>query len=170
MARPQFGDPLPSLIYRDRPAAFGVLERAGLIALVAIEKPGHAPWFDLPGGALDPGEDAAAAMIREFGEETGLSVAAGALLGEADQFFINTDGEAYNNRQTLFEARLLGEAPALKIEPNHTLVWLPPLEAAARLRHDSHSWGVSLALRRRFRATEAATIPPATGLRVDEAR
>ena len=170
MARPQFGDPNPSLIYRDRPAAFGVLERGGLVALVAIEKPGHRPWLDLPGGALDPGEDAAAALIREFGEETGLRVAPGAVLGEADQFFINTDGEAYNNRQTLFEARLLGEAPQLKIETDHTLVWLPLVDAITSLRHDSHAWAASLALRRRFQATPDVANSPAAGLRVDEAR
>jgi 8-oxo-dGTP diphosphatase len=170
MAKPQFGDPHPSLIYRDRPAAFGVLERDGLVALVAVEKPGHAAWLDLPGGALDPGEDAAMALVREFGEETGLSVAAGETLGQADQFFINTDGEAYNNRQILFVARLVGEAPELKIEADHTLVWLPWLDAVARLRHDSHAWAVSLWRRRRFRETQAAAISPATGLRVDEAR
>lgn len=170
MARPQFGDPHPSLIYRDRPAAFGVLARDGLVALVAVEKPGYPAWLDLPGGALDPGEDAASAMIREFGEETGLSVAAGETLGEADQFFINTDGHAYNNRQTLFEAHLLEEAPQLKIEVDHTLVWLPLVDAISRLRHDSHAWAVSLTLRRRFRATPDPANNPATGLRVDEAR
>jgi 8-oxo-dGTP diphosphatase len=170
MARPQFGDPHPSLIYRDRPAAFGVLEREGLVALVAVEKPGHRAWLDLPGGALDPGEDAAAAMVREFGEETGLDVATGVRLGEADQFFINTDGEAYNNRQTFFEARLRAEAPELKIEADHTLVWVPLVEALSRLRHDSHAWAVGLALRRRFQATQGEAITPATGLRVDEAQ
>jgi 8-oxo-dGTP diphosphatase len=170
MANPQFGELHPSLIYRDRPAAFGVLERAGLVALVSIEKPQQAPWLDLPGGAIDPGENAAAAMIREFGEEAGLSVATGETLGHADQFFINTDGEAYNNRQTLFAARLLGEAPDLKIETDHTLVWLALPDAVARLRHDSHAWAVSLAIRRHFRATLAAGIPPAAALRVDDAR
>jgi len=170
MARPQFGVPHPSLIYRDRSAAFGVLERDGLIALVAVEKPGHAAWLDLPGGALDPGEDAAAAMIREFGEEAGLAVAAGEMLGEADQFFVNTDGEAFNNRQTLFETRLLAEVTELKIETDHTLVWLAPIDAVARLRHDSHAWAVSLALRRRFRETLAQGNAPLTGLRVDEAQ
>jgi 8-oxo-dGTP diphosphatase len=87
--------------------------------------------------------------VREFGEETGLAVEAGARLGRADQFFINTDGEAFNNRQTLFEARLVATPPALKIEDDHTLVWVAPLQALARLRHDSHAWGVALFLRRR---------------------
>jgi 8-oxo-dGTP diphosphatase len=148
MATPQFGDPHPSLIYRDRPAAFGVLRQDDLVALVSIEKRGHAAWLDLPGGAIDPGENAASALIREFGEETGLEIAAGEVLGAADQYFINTDGEAFNNRQTLFAARLLREAPDLKVEADHTLMWLPMLDAVARLRHDSHAWAVSLALRR----------------------
>ena len=147
MARPQFGDPQPSLIYRDRPAAFGVLERDGLVALVSVQKPRHPAWLDLPGGAIDPGEDAAAALIREFGEEAGLRIAPGEMLGEADQYFINTDGEAFNNRQTLFAVRLLAEAPELKVEVDHTLVWLPILDAISQLRHDSHAWAVSLALR-----------------------
>jgi 8-oxo-dGTP diphosphatase len=149
MAVPQFGDPAPGRVHRDRPAAFGVLEQDGEIALVRVEKPGHAPWLDLPGGALDPGEDDQAALVREFGEETGLAIAAGYLLGRADQLFVNTDDEAYNNLQALFEARLMGAAPELKIEEDHTLVWLAPSEAIARLRHDSHAWAVAAWLRRK---------------------
>ena len=144
MARPS-----PAGDYRDRPAAFGVLERDGTIALVTVEKPGHPAWLDLPGGALDPGEDDAQALVREFGEETGLAVTAGARVGRADQFFINTDGEAFNNRQGLFEARFVSEAPGLTIEADHTLTWLAPFEAIVRLRHDSHAWAVAAWLRRR---------------------
>src|SRR5579864_189430 len=155
MAVPQFGDPAPGRNYRDRPPAFGVLERDGQIALVRVEKPGHAPWLDLPGGALDPGETEAIALAREFGEETGLRVAAGEALGRADQYFINTDGEAFNNRQALFVARFETEVKALKIEADHTLTWLAPLAAIARLRHDSHAWAVSLYLRRRAATGEA---------------
>jgi 8-oxo-dGTP diphosphatase len=148
MATPQFGEATPGRGYRDRPAAFGVLARGGKVAVVRVEKPGHRAWFDLPGGAVDPGEDDAMALVREFGEETGLKVAPGALLGRADQYFINTDGEACDNRQAIFEAKWLGEAPELKIETDHTLVWLTPLEAISGLRHDSHAWAVLLALRR----------------------
>jgi 8-oxo-dGTP diphosphatase len=149
MGAPQFGEPAPGRGCRDRPAAFGVLDVEGRIALVRVEKPGHAAWHDLPGGAIDAGEDDVAALVREFGEETGLVVAPGARLGQADQFFINTDGEAFNNRQSLFEARLVAAAPELKVEDDHTLVWMAPLEALARLRHDSHAWGVAQFLRRR---------------------
>src|SRR5262249_39729297 len=146
---PQFGIRHPGIAYPDRPAAFGILERGGRIALVRVSKPGHAPWLDLPGGALDSGEDDAAALVREFGEETGLSVRAGAFLGHADQFFINTDGRPYNNRAALFETLFEANAAQLKIEEDHELTWLDPTAALTRLRHDAHAWGVALWLRRR---------------------
>jgi 8-oxo-dGTP diphosphatase len=149
MKAPQFGEPESGRAYRNRPAAFGVLERDGRIAVVRVEKPGYTPWLDLPGGAIDPGEDDLTAMAREFGEETGLAATAGERIGWADQFFVNTDGEAFNNRQSLFEAHLVGEAPQLKVETDHTLVWIDPQEAIVRLRHDSHAWAVASWLRRR---------------------
>ena len=54
--------------YRDRPAAFGIALREGKIALVRVTRP-EGTWHDLPGGALDPGEDDPAALVREFGED-----------------------------------------------------------------------------------------------------
>ena len=149
MPAPQFGDPEPGRAYRDRPAAFGILEREGRIAVVRVDKPGHPAWFDLPGGALDPGEDQAQAVVREFGEETGLRVRAGETYAHADQRFINTDGEAFNNRAGFLVLTLLSEDPALKIEDDHTLVWLPAAEALVRLRHEAHAWAVTAWLRLR---------------------
>jgi 8-oxo-dGTP diphosphatase len=147
MPAPQFGEPEPGRDYRDRPAAFGIAEREGRIALVRVEKPGHAAWLDLPGGAIDPGEDEAQAVVREFGEETGLKVQAGEVYARADQRFINTDGEAFNNRAGFLVLTLLGEDPALKVEDDHTLVWLPATEALVRLRHEAHAWAVTAWLR-----------------------
>lgn len=147
MHAPQFGEPEAGRVYRDRPAAFGVLLREGAVALVRVQKPGEAAWLDLPGGALDHGESPEAALAREFGEETGLKVSAGRRLGRADQYFLKTDGEPVNNRQTFFEAHLVETAPQLKIEIDHELVWLRPLEALKRLRHPSHAWGLALAFR-----------------------
>jgi 8-oxo-dGTP diphosphatase len=148
MATPQFGEPVVGRAYRDRPAAFGILERAGKIALVRVSKPGHAPWHDLPGGALDPGEDDSAALVREFGEETGLKVRPGLFLGRVDQFFINTDGAAFNNRAAIFETIFEASAPQLKIEDDHELVWFEPVAALKILRHDAHAWAVGMWRRR----------------------
>lgn len=148
MIVPQFGEPEAGREHRDRPAAFGIAVKDGRIALVRVEKAGHAPWLDLPGGAVDPGEDEAQALVREFGEETGLAIEAGAPFARADQYFVNTDGEAFNNRAGLWTVGAYSEAPQLKIEDDHTLVWLDPHEAIARLRHDAHAWAVAAWLRR----------------------
>lgn len=151
MAAPQFGDPEPGRTYRDRPAAFGIAERGGKIAVVRVEKPGHPAWLDLPGGAIDAGEGPEQAVVREYGEETGLKVAVVEPYAKADQFFVNTDGEAFNNRATFFVLSVEGEAAELKIEDDHTLVWLEPHEAVERLRHDAHAWAVAAWLRLRAR-------------------
>lgn len=152
MARPQFGDPAPGRDHRDRPAAFGILERDGRVALVLVEKPGHTAWHDLPGGAIDPGETAEQAVAREFGEEAGLRVAVGAAFAQADQYFVNTDGEAFNNLGTFFTLSLVRDDPGLKIEDDHILVWMEPHVAVTRLRHDAHAWSVAAWLRLRARA------------------
>jgi 8-oxo-dGTP diphosphatase len=144
----QFGFRDPSLDYPDRPAAFAVVARATMIALVRITRDGHAPYYDLPGGALESGETAEQAVVREFAEETGLVILPVRRLGQADQFLIKTDGAAANNRSVLFEADLMREDPSLKIEDDHELVWLDADEALRRLRHDSHAWAVLAWLRR----------------------
>jgi 8-oxo-dGTP diphosphatase len=148
MSVPQFGEPEPGTTNRDRPAAFGIVEREGRVALVRVEKPGHPAWFDLPGGALDPGEDAAQAVVREFGEETGLKVQAGEVYARADQRFVNTDGEAFNNRAAFLLLTLLGEDAKLKVEDDHALAWSTPDEALVQLRHEAHAWAVAAWLRR----------------------
>jgi 8-oxo-dGTP diphosphatase len=145
----QFGARIGEQVYSDRPAAFGVVLRDGRIAVVQVTRPGEQPYYDLPGGGIDPGETPQAAVVREFGEETGLVVRAGRLLGRVDQHMVKSDGHPANNRSTLMEAELAGEAVELKIEADHDLVWLEPLEAIARLRHESHAWAVALWLRSR---------------------
>ena len=138
----QFGEAEPGVVYKDRPAAFGIAVRDGAIALVKVSKPGMAPWLDLPGGALDPGEDDALAVVREFGEETGLIIRAGAPVVRASQRFRKTDGEPVNNRSGHYRVEITGEDATLKIEDDHELVWLDPRDAVVRLRHESHAWAV----------------------------
>jgi len=144
----QFGVAEPGRTYADRPATFGIAEEGGRIALVRVVKSGQAPWHDLPGGALDPGETDAEALAREFGEETGLVVEAGMALDRAAQFFIS-DGRPYRNVGPLMTVRILGQDSHLKIEADHELVWAEPAEALSLLRHDSHAWAVTCWLRSR---------------------
>ena len=144
---PQFGAREPGLTYKDRPAAFGVCVRDdGHIALVRVKRP-EGTWRDLPGGAVDPGEDEPQAMIREFGEETGLVVRCGPLIARADQYFFKSEGEPVDNRAGVYVAELAGEDASLKIEADHSLEWWEPVEALKVLRHDSHAWAVAAWMR-----------------------
>lgn len=147
-AVPQFGERRAGRTYADRPAAFGILERDGRIAVVRIAKPDGATWIDLPGGGVDPGETSEEGVVREYGEEAGLKVMVRESFALADQFFVNTDGEAWNNRSAFFVLDLVAPDAGLKVEEDHTLDWLSPPEAIASLRHDSHAWAVAAWMRR----------------------
>jgi 8-oxo-dGTP diphosphatase len=148
---PQFGEPQPGRTYPDRPAAFAVIERDGMIALARAVFPGGRFRLDLPGGGIDPGETAEQAAVRECGEEVGLAVEIGASLGRADHYFVNQDGQTHNTRGQFFEARVTAEAAHLKIEDDHTLEWMAPHQALAELTRSSHAWAMTLWLRSRGR-------------------
>ena len=56
-------------------------DEAGRLLLVQrANEPGRGLW-SVPGGRVEPGEDDAAALVREMHEETGLQVTPGALVG-----------------------------------------------------------------------------------------
>lgn len=148
MIVPQFGKPEPGRTYPDRPAAFAVVERAGLIALVRVNFPNGGGRIDLPGGGLEPGETAHAAVVRECAEETGLAVTVDEPFERADHFFTNESGHSKNTRGVFFAARLEREDPALKIEDDHALIWADPYEALLALDRDSHAWALAAWLRK----------------------
>jgi 8-oxo-dGTP diphosphatase len=145
----QFGEPEPGVKYRDRPAAFGVAERDGRIALARISREGQEPFYALPGGAIDPGESEQRALAREFGEEVGLAVREGEVLARADQYARTGDGDAVNNRCVFYAALIQGVDASLTIEDSHALVWLAPEAALRALRYDSHAWAVARWMRGR---------------------
>lgn len=142
----QFGQARPGLNYRQRATAFGLVIENGLLACVRVER-GDYSYFDLPGGAVDGEETEAEALVREFLEETGLRVAPEDRIAEAAQFFRRTDGEPINNVGGFWTARKLGEQREAKREDDHTLTWLEPSVAVARLRHDAHAWAVAAWMR-----------------------
>jgi len=143
----QFGFAEPGTAYTPRPAAFGVVEREGRIACVRVTQQA-ASWTDLPGGAVDPWESEAEALVREFREETGLAVEPGDVFARAAQRFRKSDGQPVNNLGAFFTARAVAYDPAAKVEDDHELVWLEPAEALKALRHDAHAWAVTAWLRR----------------------
>lgn len=145
---PLFGQPEPGRSYPDRPAAFVILPRDGLIAVARVTFEGGGGRLDLPGGGLDPGESAEDAAVRECGEEVGLRVAVEAEVARADHFFTNEDGSSVNTRGIFFAARLEAEAAELKIEDDHALEWMTPRDALIGLDRESHVWALTVWLRR----------------------
>lgn len=146
-ARLQFGTAEPGLQYRRRPTAFGLVVHDGTVACVRVER-GENSYFDLPGGAVDGDETEQQAVVREFLEETGMTVRPLIRIGEAAQYFRKTDGEPINNTGGFWIAEQLSLDPAAKVEADHELVWLDIHQAQILLRHDAHAWAVTAWLRR----------------------
>ena len=145
----QFGVPEFGLNYVPRPAAFGIADRDGLIALVRVRPLAGGDWLDLPGGALEARETEAEALVREFGEETGLKIEVDQEVVRIAQYFRKNDGQPVDNQGGVYGVSLVADAPELKIEADHELVWIAPEEAVKHLRHDGHAWAVAAWLRRR---------------------
>lgn len=143
---PQFGTPQPGLTHADRPSVFGLVLVDGRLACVGVDR-GEASYFDLPGGAIDGDETETQALIREFREETGLSVRPEMRFAQAGQYFVRSTGEPLNNLCGFWTAERLSLLPETKVEADHELVWLAPVEALVRLRHDAHAWAVASWLR-----------------------
>lgn len=135
----QFGQTQPGLVYRERMSAYGVCPRGAEIAVVRIGR--EAPFeYDLPGGGIESDEDEAAALMREYLEETGLTVWPNRIIGRAGQYWINR-GEPRNSLSTFYEVEL-SASDADPTEPDHKLIWMAPMDAALIMRHESHAWAI----------------------------
>lgn len=89
---------------------------------VLVVEPTYKPRWELPGGAVDPGESPRTAVIREIGEELGLELSVGRVL-VVDQTQ-PSDRTPVAMLHFLFEGPTLGPADAGRIR-------LPPAELAA---------------------------------------
>lgn len=142
----QFGQTQSGLTYIERQVVHGICARADQIAIVRIGA--AAPFeYDLPGGGVERDEDEAGALMREFTEETGLTVWPDRMIGRAGQYW-TPKGEPRNNLAAFYQVEL-SAADSEPTEPNHCLVWAAPHEAALKMRHEAHAWAILHWLRSR---------------------
>lgn len=146
----QFGRTEPHKTYAERPSVYGICVRQdGKVAIVRIGA--AAPYkYDLPGGGIESGEGEAEALVREFEEETGLTVWPSRAIGRAGQYWIN-NGTPTNSLSSFYELELTA-TDGKPTEPDHTLVWFTLDEAISKVRHDSHAWCLLGWMRERLRA------------------
>lgn len=143
----QFGQTQPGLTYLERPTTYGICARGeSAIAIARIGRNGRYE-YDLPGGGVEAGEDEAAALMREFQEETGLTVWPSRIIGRAGQFWI-CSGEPRNSLASFYEVELSAEGGE-PTEDDHKLEWMSVSDAILRVRHESHAWAIMHWVRQR---------------------
>ncbi|MFW5680856.1 MAG: NUDIX domain-containing protein [Pseudomonadota bacterium] len=122
--------------WRDRPVVYGLGfdERARLLVV------DHEGYRQLPGGGIDPGEDAAAALVREALEETGYAVRVGGLLDHARHYHDPEDGEPPRHKLCRYHRLDVGARLGPPREPGHIAHWLTIDEALATLSHAVDRW------------------------------
>ncbi|TVQ35364.1 MAG: NUDIX domain-containing protein [Geminicoccaceae bacterium] len=135
---PVFGDHDPRLGWRDRPVVYGLgFDEAGRLLVVD-----HEGYRLLPGGGIDPGEDARAALVREALEETGHAILVGAFLGHARHYYDPKDGAPPRHKLCRYHAITIEAALGPPTEPGHVVHWLPLETALASLSHAVDRWAV----------------------------
>ncbi len=141
---PQFGARQPGKDYRERPSVYGLAfdERRRLLVVRVPRK----DQLVLPGGGIDPGEEAVAALHREIREETGLAVRIVGALGRANQFIVTKNKGKAQNKLGRFYIVSVTARLGPPLEADHEVHWLPHAEADRALSWESHRWALARAL------------------------
>lgn len=124
----------PAMRYTPRPGAYVVLLR-GRDLLLTVQD-GQEPELQLPGGGIDPGEQALPALHREVLEETGWRMDRPRRLGAFRRFVYMPEYDLWAEKIcTVFLAR-----PTLRIGPplevGHHAIWVPVDQAPALLSNE----------------------------------
>lgn len=120
--------------YRLRPGAYAILLRGD--ALLLTHQAAPVPEFQLPGGGIDPGESAIAALHREVYEETGWRIATPRRLGAFRRFTYMPEYDLWAEKLChIYVARPVRPLGA-PTEPDHMALWAPIATAAEIVGND----------------------------------
>ncbi len=125
----RFGEPpRPDVNYTDRAGAYAIIQRGRDLLITEQAEPFCE--FQLPGGGIDPGESAIAALHREVREETGWSISITRKLGMFHTYIFMPDYDLMAHKIChIFLCRAVMQKSA-PTEPQHTAVWMNPETAA----------------------------------------
>jgi len=142
----RFGEPVvPGRTYVSRPGAYALIVDGSDVLVTEQAEP--VPEFQLPGGGIDAGEGALAALHRECLEETGWRIAVIRRLGAYQRY-------AYMPEYDLWARKVCHiylACPTLRRGPpsdsGHTAVWMPIATATAALASEGDRWFLAAATR-----------------------
>lgn len=138
----RFGEaPLRAKPYVLRAGAYGILARGSELLVTLQSKP--YVEFQLPGGGIDPGENAIAALHREVREETGWKISAPSFLGYFRRFVFMPEYEIWAEKLChIYAARPVYQLSE-PLEPFHTAHWISKTEASTLLGNDGDRFFVN---------------------------
>jgi 8-oxo-dGTP diphosphatase len=131
----RFGEAIvPGQRYRERPGAYAVILDGGDV--LVTEQTAPRLEFQLPGGGIDPGEGALAALHRECLEETGWRIRPLRRLGAFQRYAYMPEYDRWARKVChVWLAR-----PVMRVGPpkeaGHTAVWMPVATALLMLASD----------------------------------
>lgn len=138
----RFGKPpLRGQSYILRPGAYGILPYKSKLLVTLQSKP--FVEIQLPGGGIDPGENALAALHREVREETGWKIAAPRFVGSFRRFVFMPDYDIFAEKMChIYVARpIYQQCPPT--EPHHSAHLLPVQEVVNLLGNDGDRFFVN---------------------------
>ncbi len=143
---PRYGTPPGRRAYRLRPGAYALLIRDGAALLTFQHAP--EPEFQLPGGGIDLGESALAALHREVREETGWRIGYPRRFGAYRRFCYMPDYGFWAEKLcSIWLARPVARL-GTPSEPGHEAHWVPLAQVTGLLPDPGSRAMVRAALRR----------------------
>ena len=146
----RFGEAIvPGQRYRERPGAYAVILDGGDV--LVTEQVAPRLEFQLPGGGIDPGEGALAALHRECFEETGWKIRPLRRLGAFQRYAYMPEHDRWARKIChVWLARPVARVGPPR-EAGHVAVWMPVATALDRLASDGD---------RHFLAVAAGALKP----------